>query len=115
MFERIERELLPEEKRLITRSLSRRQARQKRVWRTGLVFGLIGSALLSLLVLLSGEGPWYLVLGLILPGVGLATVWGSISAQKEINLKIRELEEVLSNNRASVVHIKSEKMVEFEE
>src|SRR5882724_1294190 len=115
MFERFERELLPNERRLVTRSLSRRQARQKRGWRFGLLFCLIVSALLSLPVLLSGEGPWYLVLGLIVPGVGLSVVWGSISARKESNFRIRELEEVLSKNRASVIHIKSDKMVEFEE
>src|SRR6267378_7626156 len=56
MFERFERELLPNERRLVTRSLSRRQARQRGVWRTCLFVGLIVSALLSLPVLLGGEG-----------------------------------------------------------
>ncbi len=115
MLERFERELLPNERRLVTRNLSRLQTRQKGGWRFRLLFWLIVSALLSLPVLLSGEGPWYLVLGLIIPGVGLAVLLGSISARKQSNFRITELEEVLSKNRASVIHIKSDKMVEFEE
>src|SRR5437660_7916217 len=67
MFERFERELLPKEKRLLVQKLSGWRIKQNRRWRNGFLFWLLFSSALSLLVLLSGERPWYVVVGLIFP------------------------------------------------
>jgi hypothetical protein len=115
MFEYTERELTPNEQELLNRKIILRRKQKNFALRRSFVSGLIVSAILSGLVLLASTAPRHIVLMFFL-GTWLSLfLWVGMTEKKKLSKAVAELEGALARNRASVVRIASQKVVEFEE
>jgi hypothetical protein len=115
MFEQYERSLLPQEKRLLAQKISLRRKQRNASLRRSFFVSFGGASALAALVLLASDASHY-VAGLFFLGLGLTMwLWVGFSSKSEFSKSVAELEDALSRNTASVTHIASQEMIEFEE
>ncbi len=114
-IERITRPLNPEEKRVLSRTLSREQQRLRLMLTRVVVFQSVVFGALWALTILAARQHWLLVTAFwAMIGVGVA-FWAYRDARREVSSRILRVKSALLRNEARVTRIQSQWMVEIEE
>ncbi len=115
MFEQTERELSLKELRLLRQKISLRRGQEVACLKRSFVAGLVISAIISGLVLLSSKASGIIVMLFFFALWLTLSLWIGLSEMSKLSKIVRELEGAVVMNRACATRITSEQMVEFDE